>query len=229
MGKQRCKILADHSLDKPFITSVGCQERAGESTPCMHYFEPFPRALTPAMLGRGSRTQQLHGVIQCSLAYIPMFILEPNCLSDLRYPKGDLELVAAKFFKEGPAHGTRKKTRKNGTTGTFLHPHPSWGWLEVAPSMPVEPNAVCVSEAATISPSARDMLSGKVGGRGAEHSTPTSSRQARFERRGSVLSVPDILLGGGRLPVSFSSEEVTWQSIQTAAPGERFQDVARSH
>lgn len=165
----------------------------------MHYFKPFPRALTPAMLGRGSRTQQLHGVIQYSQAYIPMFILEPNCLSDLRYPKGDLELVAVKFFKEDPAHGTRKKTRKNGT-GTLLHPHRSWGWLEVAPSTPVEPNAVCISEAATISPSARDALSGIVGGRRAEHSTPTSSRQARFERRGSVLSVTDILHSNSSLP-----------------------------
>lgn len=57
------------------------------------------------MTGRGSCTRQLHGVTQNSLAYVLTFILEPNCLSDLCYPKEDLELMALKFFREDPSHG----------------------------------------------------------------------------------------------------------------------------
>lgn len=158
------------------------------------------------MLGRGSCTRQLHGVTQYSLAYVRTFILEPNCLSDLRYPKEDLELMALKFFRENPSHGRRKKTREEGTTGTLVLPRPSWAWLELAPIMLVDPSAACTSEAATTSLSARDTLSGKAGSRWAKRCTPTSLGQAQFERRGSFLSITDILLEGGRLPVSFGSE-----------------------
>lgn len=73
--------------------------------------------------------------------------------------------------------------------------------------MLVEPSAACTSEAATIAPSARDVLSGKAGSGWAERGTPTSMQQAQLGRRGSVLSVTDILLEGGRLPVSFGSKE----------------------
>lgn len=159
------------------------------------------------MLGRGSCTRQLHGVTQYSLAYVCMFILEPNCLSDLRYRKEDLELMALQFFREDPSHGRGKKTREEGTTGTLLLPHPSWAWLKLAPIMLVEPSTACTSEAATISPTARDTFSGKVGSRWAKCGTPTFLWQAQFERRGSFLSITDILLEGGKLPVSFSSKE----------------------
>ena len=153
-----------------------------------------------------------------------MFSLEPNCLSDLRYPKEDLELMALKFFREDPSHGRGKKTRKEGTTGTLLLPRPSWAWLELAPITLVEPSTACTSEAATISPSARDALSGKAGSRWAKCSTPTSLRQAQFERRGSFLSITDILLEGGRLPVGFGSEEGMAKHSNSSQP--RFQGNA---
>jgi len=189
--------------------------------PCMHCFKPFPRALTPEMLGRASCTSQLHGVTQYSLAYVCMFILEPNCLSDLCYPKEDLELMTLKFFREDPSHGRGTKTRQEGTTGTLFLPHPSWARLELAPILLVEPSAACTSEPATVSPSARDTLLGKAGSRWAKRGTPTPLRQAQFERRGSFLSITDILLEGGRLPVSFSSEERMAKHSNSSQP--RFQ------
>lgn len=115
--------------------------------------------------------------------------------------------MALKFFRKDPSHGRGKKTRKEGTTGTLLLPHPSWAWLELSPIMPVEPSTACTSEAATISPGARDALSGKAESTWAKHSTPTSLWQAQFERRGLFLSITDILLEGGKLPVSFGSKE----------------------
>lgn len=90
---------------------------------------------------------------------------------------------------------------------TLLLPHPSWAWLELAPIMLVELSTACTFEAATISPSARDTLSGKAGSRWAKHCTPTSLRQAQFERRRLFLSITDILLEGSMLPVSFGSKE----------------------
>lgn len=90
--------------------------------------------------------------------------------------------------------------------------------------MLVEPSTMCTPEAATVSPSARDTLSGQAGSRWAKRSSPTSWQQARFERRGSFLSVTDILLEGGRLPVNFSSEEGTAKHSNSSQP--RFQGNA---
>lgn len=141
--------------------------------PCMHCFQPFPTALTPVMLRRKRCSQPLHGMTHSSLAYVCMFILEPNCLPDLCYPKEDLELMAINFFfRENSSHGRGKKTRKEGTTGILLLSHPSWALLKLAPIMLVEPSTACTSEAATKTPSAKDVLSGKVGSRWAKRSTP---------------------------------------------------------
>lgn len=115
--------------------------------------------------------------------------------------------MALKFFREDPSQRRGKKTRNKATMGTLLLPHPSWAWLELAPITLVELSAACTSEAATISPSARDALSGKAGSRWAKHGTPTSLRQAQFERNRPFLSITDILLEGGMLPVSFGGEE----------------------
>lgn len=103
--------------------------------PCMHCFQPFPTALTPVMLWRKCCTQWLHGVSHSSLAYVCTFVLEPNCLSDLCYPKEDLELMAINFFfREDQSHGRGKKTRKKEPREFFSFHIPAglgWSWLQL--------------------------------------------------------------------------------------------------
>lgn len=135
--------------------------------------------------------------------------------------------MALKFFREDPCHGRGKKTRKEGPMGTLLLPQPSWAWLELAPIMLVEPSTACTSEAATISPSARDMLSGKVGSRWAKRSTPTSLQQAQFERRGSFLSIT-YSARRGQASCELQQQEGNGKALKqqsATVPGERFQDV----
>lgn len=182
--------------------------------PCMHCFQPFPTALTPVMLWRRSCTRQLHGVTQSSLAYVCMFILQPNCLSDLCYPKEDLELMAINFFREDPSHGRGKKTRKEGTTGILLLSHPSWAWLELTPIMLMEPSTACTSEVATTTPSTRDVLSGKVGSRWTKHSTPSLCGRHGL-REGDCFYQEILLEGEGFLWASTARKE--WQSAHRAA------------
>lgn len=185
--------------------------------PCMHCFQPFPTALTPVMLWRRSCTQQLHGVTHYSLAYVCTFILEPNCLSDLCYPKEDLELMAINFFREDPSHGRRNKTRKKGTMGILLLSYPSWAWLELAPIMLVEPSTACISEAATMTPSARDVLSGKVGSRWAKHSIPNLCSRHGL-REGNCFYQSGDSVGRRRLPVGFSSKQGMAKHSKSSQP-----------
>lgn len=185
--------------------------------PCMHCFQPFPTALTPVMLWRRSCTRQLHGVTQSSLAYVCTFILQPNCLSDLCYPKEDLELMAINFFREDPSHGRGEKTRKEGTTGILLLSHPSWAWLELTPIMLMEPSTACTSEAATTTPSTRDVLSGKVGSRWAKHCTPSLCGRHGL-REGDCFYQSRDSAGRGRLPVGFHSKEGMAKHSQSSQP-----------
>lgn len=117
--------------------------------------------------------------------------------------------------------------RKEGTTGILLLSHPSWAWLELAPIMLVEPSTACTSEAATMTPSARDVLSGKEGSRWAKHSTPSLCGRHGL-REGDCFYQSRDSAGRGRFPVGFSSKEgMAKHSKEQSAmvPGERFQDV----
>lgn len=182
---------------------MDCQRRGKTTTTC---HPCIVSALTAVMLRRRSCTQQLHGVTHSSPAYVCTFILQPNCLSDLCYPKEDLELMAINFFREDPSHGRGKKTRKEGTMGILLLSHPSWAWLELAPITPMEPSTAGTPEAATMTPSTRDVLSGKVGSRWAKQGSPSLYGRHSL-REGDCFYQSRDSARRGRLSVGFNSKE----------------------
>lgn len=101
--------------------------------------------------------------------------------------------------------------------GILLLSHPSWAWLKLAPIMLVEPSTACSSEAATKTPSARDVLSGKVGSRWAKRSTPSLCSRHGL-REGDCFYQSRDTAGRGRLPVGFGSKEGMAKPSKSSQP-----------